>query len=76
MLNPMSDEQRQVFQDIADSKNVIVDACAGSGKSTTILSIAKELPQKKANSPLRLSRKVALVSKMPYSMLQMLQLEA
>ena len=32
MLNPMSNEQRQVFQDIADSKNVIVDACAGSGE--------------------------------------------
>lgn len=47
MLNPMSDEQRQVFQDIEASKNVIVDACAGSGKSTTILSIAKELPQKR-----------------------------
>lgn len=45
MLNEMSGEQRQVFENIKNGYNVIVDACAGSGKSTTILSIAKELPE-------------------------------
>ncbi len=44
MLNPMSNEQYHVYSEIKDGKNVIVDACAGSGKSTTILSISKELP--------------------------------
>jgi hypothetical protein len=47
MLNPMSEEQYQVYQLIQSGKNAIVDACAGSGKSTTILSIAKELPEKR-----------------------------
>jgi superfamily I DNA/RNA helicase len=40
----MSEEQRNVYNHINEGKNVIVDACAGSGKSTTILSIARELP--------------------------------
>ena len=44
MLYPMSEEQRNVYYHINEGKNVIVDACAGSGKSTTILSIARELP--------------------------------
>ena len=39
-LDPMSDEQRHVYNLIYEGNNVIVDACAGSGKSTTILSIA------------------------------------
>jgi len=43
----MSEEQRKVLDFIRSGKNVIVDACAGSGKSTTILSIAKELTGKK-----------------------------
>jgi len=43
-MNKMSEEQRAVLDSIARGKNVIVDACAGSGKSTTILSIAKEMP--------------------------------
>lgn len=43
----MSEEQRRVYEHIELGKNVIVDACAGSGKSTTILSIAKELPEKR-----------------------------
>jgi len=43
----MSEEQRKVLDYIRSGKNVIVDACAGSGKSTTILSIAKELTGKK-----------------------------
>jgi len=41
----MSDEQFAVYEAIKAGKNVVVDACAGSGKSTTILSIAKELPK-------------------------------
>jgi AAA domain len=47
MLHKMSDEQRVVLDYIRAGHNVIVDACAGSGKSTTILSIAKELSGKK-----------------------------
>lgn len=43
----MSLEQESVLKHIIEGSNVIVDACAGSGKSTTILSIAKELPNMK-----------------------------
>jgi hypothetical protein len=43
-LDPMSDEQRVVYEHIRSGKNVVVDACAGSGKSTTILSIATCMP--------------------------------
>lgn len=43
-LDPMSDEQHLVYQHIQSGKNVVVDACAGSGKSTTILSIATYMP--------------------------------
>jgi hypothetical protein len=43
----MSDEQKQILQHIQDCKNCVVDAIAGSGKSTTILSVARELPDKK-----------------------------
>jgi len=43
----MSQEQRAVLDCIRAGHNVVVDACAGSGKSTTILSIAKELTGKK-----------------------------
>jgi len=39
-LDPMSHEQRHVYNLISEGNNVVVDACAGSGKSTTILSIA------------------------------------
>lgn len=42
----MSNEQHAVLDKIRSGRNVIVDACAGSGKSTTILSIAKELTGK------------------------------
>lgn len=47
MLHKMSDEQRIILDYIRAGHNVVVDACAGSGKSTTILSIAKELSGKK-----------------------------
>lgn len=46
-LDPMSDEQKIIFNHIQNGHNVIVDACAGSGKSTTILSIATYSPDKK-----------------------------
>jgi hypothetical protein len=46
-MNKMSEEQADVLRHIILGSNVIVDACAGSGKSTTILSIAKELPDMK-----------------------------
>lgn len=45
-MNKMSDEQYAVLNHIIAGLNVVVDACAGSGKSTTILSIAKELKDK------------------------------
>ena len=45
-LDPMSDEQRHIYHLISAGNNVIVDACAGSGKSTTILSIADAMKTK------------------------------
>jgi hypothetical protein len=46
-MHKMSKEQESILEYIITGVNVIVDACAGSGKSTTILSIAKELPDMK-----------------------------
>lgn len=43
-MNTPSDEQQQIISAITEGKNVVVDACAGSGKSTTVLSCAKALP--------------------------------
>lgn len=42
-MNPPSPEQQAVIDHVCAGHNVIVEACAGSGKSTTILSMAKEL---------------------------------
>lgn len=42
-MHSMSQEQRAVLDYIRAGHNVVVDACAGSGKSTTILSVAREL---------------------------------
>ena len=42
-MNPPSDEQQDIIDSVAEGKNVVVDACAGSGKSTTVLSCAKAL---------------------------------
>lgn len=39
-MNAVSEEQQAVIDVVANGKNVVVDACAGSGKSTTILSTA------------------------------------
>jgi len=41
-----SEEQQFVIDTIISGKNVVVDACAGSGKSTTILSCANQFPEK------------------------------
>jgi hypothetical protein len=46
-MNIPSEEQRIIINEIINGNNVVVDACAGSGKSTTILSCAKELSHKK-----------------------------
>jgi AAA domain len=46
-LLPPSEEQKLIINYIKQGKNVIVNAVAGSGKSTTILSIARELPEKR-----------------------------
>lgn len=42
-----SEEQKIAIQNVLDGRNVVLDAVAGSGKSTTILSLAKEMPDKK-----------------------------
>jgi AAA domain len=42
-----SEEQLCIFQHIQEGKNVIVDAIAGAGKSTTILSIAERMKETK-----------------------------
>lgn len=41
-----SKEQQVVINNIVDGKNVIVDAVAGSGKSTVVLMTATKLPEK------------------------------
>ena len=46
-MNTPSNEQQVIINHIQQGKNVIVDACAGSGKSTTILSCALVLRDKK-----------------------------
>ena len=54
-----SAEQQKVVDAVANGANVMVDAVAGSGKTTTVLSIAKAMPGKKViqitfNSQLKL----------------------
>lgn len=46
-MNTISDEQAVVLNHVKNGHNVVVNAVAGSGKSTTILSIAKALPNRK-----------------------------
>jgi len=46
-MNPVSEEQQTIITHVIKGKNVVVDACAGSGKSTTILSTAIALPHKR-----------------------------
>jgi len=40
-------EQTSIIETVSQNKNVIVNAVAGSGKSTTILFIAKQFPEKR-----------------------------
>jgi hypothetical protein len=42
-----SEEQRHIIDHIKNNANVIVDAVAGSGKTTTVLWLARECPDKK-----------------------------
>ena len=46
-MNEPSNEQQIIIDYVKNKNNVIVDACAGSGKSTTVLSMAKSLPRRK-----------------------------
>jgi hypothetical protein len=46
-MNTPSNEQQKIIDFMIDGKNVVVDACAGSGKSTTILSLAKQMSNKR-----------------------------
>jgi hypothetical protein len=41
----ISNEQKEIVDFLIEGSNVIVDACAGSGKSTTILWAAKLMPE-------------------------------
>jgi tRNA G46 methylase TrmB len=42
----LSAEQAHILTHIKNGKNVVVDSCAGTGKTTLILSVAKELADK------------------------------
>ena len=58
-MNEPSEEQQIIINNIKNGYNVVVEAVAGSGKSTTILSLAqqcqdKEILQLTYNSSLRL----------------------
>ena len=46
-MNIPSEEQQHIINNIICGYNVVVDACAGSGKSSTILAAAKQLSDKK-----------------------------
>jgi len=63
----ISDEQLLIYNLVKEGKNVIVDAIAGSGKSTTIVHIAQLLPDRQFlhvtyNSMLRKEFKQKIVS--------------
>jgi len=45
-MNALSEEQLNILNSVKSGKNVVVDSCAGTGKTTLILSVAKELPEK------------------------------
>ena len=46
-MNEPSEEQQTIIDHVICGRNVVVDACAGSGKSTTILSAAVQIPHKR-----------------------------
>ena len=43
----LSEEQQLILDKVKGNHNVMVDACAGTGKTTIILAIAKQLPERK-----------------------------
>jgi len=45
-MNELSEEQKHIIKYVKKGHNVIVDSCAGTGKTTLILSIAKELKRR------------------------------
>ena len=62
MQQSLSEEQQVILNHVKTGKNVMVDAVAGTGKTTLILSIANELPEKQIlqmtyNSSLRIDVK-------------------
>lgn len=62
VLETLSGEQEFILNKIIEGNHVVVDAVAGSGKSTVVLSIAKQMPKTKIlqmtyNSMLRLEVK-------------------
>ena len=62
VLETLSEEQENILNNIIEGKHVVVDAVAGSGKSTVVLSIAEKIPntpilQMTYNSMLRLEVK-------------------
>jgi hypothetical protein len=61
-MNDLSEEQQNILKNIVEGHNVIVDSCAGTGKTTLILSVAKALATSKLlqmtyNSMLRIEVK-------------------
>ena len=44
---PPSEEQEVILQDIASGENIIGDCVAGSGKTTTVLFVAKRFPKRR-----------------------------
>uniref|UniRef100_A0A6C0JNL7 Uncharacterized protein n=1 Tax=viral metagenome TaxID=1070528 RepID=A0A6C0JNL7_9ZZZZ len=46
-MNDLSEEQQNILNNVIEGHNVIVDSCAGTGKTTLILSVAKALANKK-----------------------------
>jgi hypothetical protein len=65
-MNPPSPEQQIIIDYVSQGKHIVVNAVAGSGKSTTILSVAKAFPEKQVlqityNSMLRHEMKEKVV---------------
>uniref|UniRef100_A0A6C0I4R4 Uncharacterized protein n=1 Tax=viral metagenome TaxID=1070528 RepID=A0A6C0I4R4_9ZZZZ len=46
-METLSEEQQTILNKVKEGYNVVVDACAGTGKTTLILSIAKALNRRK-----------------------------
>jgi len=46
-MDKLSEEQEQILNYVKEGKNVIVDAVAGTGKTTLILSTANDIPDKR-----------------------------